>query len=129
MGFSSLCRRFLFVASISLTFVGAAKAETILIMFDALGCPYCELWKEQIGPIYPKTPEAQIAPLVTINIHDPLPEGITLNSAPVYTPTFVLVHNGVEVSRIPGYPGEDFFWGLLDRMLNQLEEETTEGRT
>lgn len=106
-----------------------ARAETFLLMFDAPGCPYCTLWKEQIGPIYPKTEEATIAPLRIIGIHDPLPEGIVINGDPVYTPTFVLVHNGQEVGRIPGYPGEDFFWGLLDRMIEQIEEETTEGRT
>jgi hypothetical protein len=34
-----------------------------------------------------------------------------------FTPTFVLMVDGVEASRIEGYPGEDFFWGLLGQML------------
>jgi hypothetical protein len=29
----------------------------------------------------------------------------------------VLVENGAEIGRIEGYPGEDFFWGLLKQML------------
>jgi hypothetical protein len=36
-----------------------------------------------------------------------------------FTPTFVLLVDGVERNRIEGYPGEDFFWGLLGRMLDQ----------
>ena len=36
---------------------------------------------------------------------------------PVFTPTFVLVREGRELARIEGYPGEDFFWGLLAAML------------
>jgi hypothetical protein len=34
-----------------------------------------------------------------------------------FTPTFVLVADGREVGRITGYPGEDFFWGLLQRLI------------
>ena len=64
-----------------------------------------------------------------IDIDAPLPEGISIVSNPIYTPTFVLVNNGEEVGRILGYPGEDFFWGLLDRMIDKMEEENTEGRT
>lgn len=108
-------------------FFGPAKADSLLIMFEAEGCSYCELWKAEIGPIYPKTSEAQIAPLMIIDIDDPLPEGISITSAAIYTPTFVLIDNGQEIDRLAGYPGEDFFWALLDRMLNKLPEHNTEG--
>ncbi|HIP22003.1 MAG TPA: thioredoxin [Rhodobacteraceae bacterium] len=105
------------------------KAETILIMFDDEGCPYCELWKRQIGPVYPKTSESDIAPLMIIDVDDPLPAGITIDSTPIYTPTFVLVHDGQEVDRLLGYPGEDFFWFLLNRMISKLPGQETEGST
>jgi hypothetical protein len=36
------------------------------------------------------------------------------------TPTFVLVHEGEEVGRLRGYPGDEFFWGLLGGMLERL---------
>ena len=36
------------------------------------------------------------------------------------TPTFVLVHEGEEVGRLRGYPGDQFFWGLLGGMLERL---------
>ncbi len=113
--------------ALSATLFSAAQAENILIMFEDEGCPYCEMWKQQIGPIYPKTAEAQIAPLMMLDIDAPLPAGITIESAPIYTPTFVLIHDGQEVTRLLGYPGEDFFWGLLDRMLTKLPEQDTEG--
>ena len=38
----------------------------------------------------------------------------------IYTPTFVLIDNGKEIGRIIGYPGEDFFWGLLNEMVGKL---------
>ena len=37
----------------------------------------------------------------------------------IYTPTFILVENGVEIARLEGYPGEDFFWMLLEEMLSK----------
>ena len=113
--------------TLSATLLSATRAETLLIMFDSEGCPYCELWTEQIGPIYPKTEEAAIAPLLRMDIDDPLPDGITIDGALIYTPTFVLVNDGHEVDRLTGYPGEDFFWGLLDRMLRKLPEQNAEG--
>lgn len=115
--------------ALSATLFSPLKAETILIMFDDEGCPYCELWKRQIGPIYPKTAESEIAPLMIIDVDDPLPAGITIDSTPIYTPTFVLVNDGQEVDRLLGYPGEDFFWFLLDRMISKLPGQETEGST
>ena len=37
-----------------------------------------------------------------------------------FTPTFAVVENGWEVGRIRGYPGDDFFWGLLGQILARL---------
>jgi hypothetical protein len=54
-----------------------------------------------------------------LQLRDPLPDNISLMSRPRYTPTFVVVQDGTEVGRIEGYPGEDFFWGLLGRILEQ----------
>jgi hypothetical protein len=34
-----------------------------------------------------------------------------------FTPTFVLVVDGVEANRLEGYPGEDFFWGMVEHMV------------
>lgn len=99
----------------------AAAAE--LVMFEEVGCSWCEEWREVIGPIYPKTEEARRAPLRVIDRADPLPDDLHLKAPVVFTPTFVLVEDGQEVGRIEGYPGEDFFWGLLDQLLTQLPED------
>jgi hypothetical protein len=127
MRFYSYIANVALALALSASLFSAARAETILIMFEAEGCPYCDLWKAQIGQIYPKTEEAQIAPLLLMDINDPLPAGVTIDSDPIYTPTFVLINGGHEVARLVGYPGEDFFWGLLDRMLSKLPEQNTEG--
>lgn len=80
---------------------------------------WCLRWNSEIGTIYPKTGEGAAAPLRRINIQDPLPADIALARPLNFTPTFVLLVDGVEQNRIEGYPGQDFFWGLLARMLDQ----------
>lgn len=100
----------------------AARAELTLMMVDQPGCVYCERWEAEIGPIYPKTAEGRIAPLVHHEIRTALPDGVTLKSKPRLTPTFVLLQDGTEINRLEGYPGEDFFWGLLGMMLEPLPE-------
>lgn len=110
----------LFVIVFALLWAGlSAAAETRLVMAEAEGCMWCEKWEAQIGPIYPKTAEGKAAPLMMVNARAPMPEGITLKRPIVFTPTFILTVDGQEIERIEGYPGEDFFWGLLGMMLKQ----------
>ena len=99
---------------------GADAAE--LLMFEEEWCHWCEQWNQDIGVIYDKTEEGQHAPLRRIDIHGTFPDGLVLTSRPQYTPTFILVDGNRELGRIEGYPGEDFFWGLLARLLQKLPE-------
>lgn len=103
--------------------VGAASAETRLVMVEEQGCVWCERWLADIGPIYPKTAEGKVAPLQRVDLADPLPKDINFKKSLRFTPTFVLVIDGEEVNRIEGYPGEDFFWGLLGMMLKSAHIE------
>ena len=97
----------------------AALPATELIMVERQGCHYCIEWKTDLGPIYPLTPEGAFAPLRMIDIADAPPPGVHFDTTVVFTPTFVLVEDGAELARIEGYPGEDFFWGLLGMMLEK----------
>ena len=113
---------FLLAAPLALVLsASVASAEAALVMAEEPGCVWCARWNNEIGPIYPKTSEGQAAPLRRINILDPIPEDITLARRITFTPTFILVVDGVEQSRIEGYPEEDFFWGLLGQMLKREE--------
>jgi len=98
----------------------AAATDWSLVMVEQAGCTYCARWHADVAPEYPLTPEGRFAPLRAVNLRD-LPDDVTFDSRPVYTPTFVLVRDGEEVGRIEGYPGEDFFWGLLGHLLEQAD--------
>jgi hypothetical protein len=96
--------------------VGAAE----LVMFRRDGCPWCAVWDREIGPIYPKTDLARRAPLRMVELDRGGDRGIRTRGPILYTPTFVLVENGEELGRIEGYPGDAFFWGLLERLVEKL---------
>lgn len=99
----------------------AAAAE--LVLFEAKGCAWCEAWDAEIGGIYPKAPESRVAPLRRVDIHAERPADLAAVRGIIYTPTFVLMEDGVEVGRITGYAGEEFFWGLLGIELKKLNRQ------
>lgn len=91
------------------------------MMAEEPGCVWCARWHAEIGPIYDKTGEGAAAPLRRVDITDPIPADITLARTVTFTPTFVLLIDGTEVRRLEGYPGEDFFWGLVGQMLDDAD--------
>ena len=115
----TLLRAILVVALTSLPMT--VSAETFLLMGEEKGCVWCARWNRELADIYPKTPEGAAAPLRRFDIHGDPPEGITLASRVRFTPTFILVRDGVEVDRIEGYAGDLFFWGLLGMMLDRAQ--------
>lgn len=117
--------KMLFIAVMCLTLLTGAGAGDAaeLVMFESDSCEWCELWHEEVGVIYAKTAEAGIAPLRRVSIEDPVPGDLEHVRGIRYTPTFVLMEDGVEVGRILGYPGEEFFWGLLGMELEKLKSD------
>lgn len=91
-----------------------------LVMFEERGCPWCARWHAEIGVAYPKTDAGRQAPLRVVDVDVSRPADLRFISGIRATPTFVLVDQGAEIGRITGYPGADFFWGLLERLLARL---------
>lgn len=104
----------------------SAAAQTKLIMVEEIGCMWCARWNDEISEIYPKTGEGRAAPLERMDIHMPYPPELGFSSKLRFTPTFVLIVDNKEVSRLEGYPGEDFFWGVLGQMLKRAGVEVTQ---
>lgn len=104
--------------SLFLVLANQATSEPVLLMAEEDGCYWCARWNSEIAHIYPKTAEGQAAPLVRMDVHNQ-PSDYEFERSVHFTPTFILMDEGQEVARIEGYPGEDFFWGLLGMMLDQ----------
>ncbi len=112
--------RMLLAASLLMISTVTSSFAAELVMLEEDGCPWCEMWRAEVGVIYSKTEEGKVAPLRVVDIHDPLPDDLKFMVKGGFTPTFVLVDQGKEIGRIRGYPGESFFWGLLSLMIDKL---------
>jgi hypothetical protein len=108
---------------IALSLSHARAAE--LVMFERAGCAWCEVFDRDIAPIYSKTEEGLRAPLRRVDTAQPVPPDLAFIETERLTPLFVLVDRGREIGRIRGYPGEDFFWGLLGALVKKLDASAT----
>ncbi|MGC1506479.1 MAG: hypothetical protein WA782_20370 [Sulfitobacter sp.] len=118
-------RSFIFGALLYVTSALSAGADTRLVMVEEHGCMWCARWNDEISHIYPKTDVGKAAPLRRVDIHATPPADLTFARKLVFTPTFVLMVDGHEVGRLEGYPGEDFFWGVLEKMLSDAKIDIT----
>ncbi|GLK73199.1 thioredoxin family protein [Ancylobacter dichloromethanicus] len=108
-------------AAVLAAMAGAAPAcAAELLVFEQAGCVWCQRFEREIAPLYSRTEEGRLAPLRRVALGDEDAAFATLAAPVRYAPTFVLVEDGQEVGRIPGYAGEAAFWGLLAEMTKKL---------
>lgn len=100
----------------------AAAVGAELLMFEREGCVWCARWDREVGAAYDKTAEGRAAPLRRIDLGKGGAADPALARPVRYTPTFVLVEDGREVGRITGYLSNETFWGLLGKMLADIEK-------
>jgi len=117
MGVNMTLRRLASIALLLCLAPAASAAELELVMIEQPGCIYCARWDAEVAPEYPATTEGKAAPLRRLQLREPLPPDVVFARPAVFTPTFILLSDGVEQDRIEGYPGEDFFWPLLAGMI------------
>lgn len=106
------------VLSWFLVFPVAATEGLRLFMIEQPGCTYCKQWDREVSQAYDASPQGSLAPLERHQLRNAPPRGVKFASRPVFTPTFILVRDGVEIGRLEGYQSADFFWSHLDRLLD-----------
>jgi thioredoxin-related protein len=100
----------------SVLFASTADAFELL-MFRRAGCSWCGAWDREIGPLYARTDVGQRIPVRHVDLDRDDVTQFKLSEPIRFTPTFVLVEGNREIARIEGYPGEDFFWARLERLI------------
>jgi len=89
-------------------------------MYRQPGCHYCLTWDRVVGPVYPKSDLGKQVPIRMVDLKQLDQPRVELARLVIYTPTFVLIDDSREVGRIEGYPGEDFFWARLEKLVRSL---------
>ena len=99
----------------------ALAQQMTLLMLEQPGCIYCARWDAEIGDAYHKTDEGRAAPLRRVDITEGWPEDLSDVRRERLTPSFILLRDGVEVGRMVGYAGEDFWWPMLGELIARGE--------
>ena len=116
--------RFALALLLGLAVAVSSAAAAELLMLEQPGCSWCARFDAEIAPAYPKTAQGKTAPLRRVNITRAWPADLAGIKSDRFTPTFVLLDKGHEVARMRGYPGDEFFWLLLDDMLAKRPRKT-----
>ncbi len=84
-----------------------------LVVMEAPGCIYCNLFRRDVLPSYQTSERGKDMPVRFLDVNDVPKTGIELQSPIDILPTFVIVKDNRELGRIPGYMGpEDFFHSI-----------------
>ena len=113
------------VACIALSDLPLAEEDVVLIYIYSPSCGACQQFDREVGPIYPKTTEAQTLPIQKIRYEawrDGTAPFTDCAVLPVLgTPTFIQIRGCEELDRVTGYSDQELFWLSLRRMLNRLD--------
>jgi thioredoxin-related protein len=112
---------------IVLYFAGAARAapdmslphtaNVELVVIEAEGCRYCEVFRRDVWPAYVASPRAHEAPMRFLDINDEAAEHLRLAAPVTMVPTVVVIRDGAEVGRIAGYVGPESFFVTVKSLI------------
>jgi hypothetical protein len=113
------------VACIALINLALAEEDVVLVYIHSPSCGACLQFDREVGPIYPKTTEAQTLPMQKIQFDawrdGTAPFAHCAVSPVLGTPTFIQMRGCEELDRVTGYSDQELFWLALRRMLNRLD--------
>ena len=93
-----------------------------IVVLEAEGCVYCDVFRVDVKPAYEASPAAREAPLRFVDLNDEAADKLDLTGGPVdVVPTFVVMKDHKEVARIPGYVGRENFFRVLNSLLPTLK--------
>jgi len=122
---SVIARLAVTVACIALSDLALAEKEVVLVYIYSPSCGACQQFDREVGPIYPKTTEAQTLPMQKIRYEawrdGTAPFAHCAVSQVLGTPTFIQMRGCEELDRVTGYSDQELFWLALRRMLNRLD--------
>lgn len=94
-----------------------------IVVLEAPGCVYCDVFRAQDKAAYEASPRARTAPLRFLDLNDEAADQLQLTGGPVnVVPTFVVMKDRKEVARIVGYVGIENFMRVLNSILAGSEE-------
>ena len=101
---------------------GVVRARRIeVLVLEVRDCTICGLVRQNIQPLYERSPHARMAPMRYVDVTKLDETTIGLVSRINQVPTTVVMVDGREVDRIAGYWAPETFMQIITRMLDNAE--------
>ena len=88
-----------------------------LIVVEADGCIYCDIFRRDVLPAYEASEQAKDVPVRFVDVNDIDDEHLKLSAAIDIVPTFLVVNGKQEIGRISGYVGPENFFQSIKYLL------------
>jgi thioredoxin-related protein len=88
-----------------------------LVVVEASGCIYCDLFRRDVLPAYETSEQGKEMPVRFVDINDVESEHIGLTAPVEVVPTFVVVKSQREVGRVSGYVGPENFFHSINYLV------------
>jgi thioredoxin-related protein len=88
-----------------------------LVVVEAEGCIYCELFRRDVLPAYETSEQGKGLPVRFVDINDIDADHLDFKSDVEIVPTFVVVKSRHELGRISGYVAPEDFFHSIDYLL------------
>lgn len=92
-------------------------ANLSLVVMEAPGCDYCEIFRRDVLPAYEASERAKDMPVRFVDINDAAADALGLEGPVDVVPTFVVLKDNKEIGRIPGYTGPEYFFHHINYLL------------
>jgi thioredoxin-related protein len=94
-----------------------ANSAFELVVVEAEGCIYCQLFRRDVLPAYQTSEQGKDAPVRFVDVNDVGHAQADLTSPVDVVPTFVVLKSRHEVGRISGYVGPENFFHSINYLL------------
>jgi len=95
----------------------SAPAAFELIVVEADGCIYCNLFRRDVLPAYETSDQGKAAPVRFVDVNDVDAAHLEVTSPVDIVPTFIVVKSKHEVGRIAGYVGPENFFHSINHLI------------
>jgi thioredoxin-related protein len=99
----------------------APRTGLELVVVEADGCIYCDLFRRDVAPSYETSARARRVPMRFADVAEVEREGVALDAPIDSLPTVLLVKNGHEAGRVAGYIGPESFFHFINYLISGAE--------
>jgi thioredoxin-related protein len=94
-----------------------APSRLEIVVVEEPNCLYCSLFRRDLFPAYAGSPRAREVPMRFLDTRELATSRLSLKSPISVVPTILVLADGEEIGRIPGYATREIFFSSINALL------------